>query len=187
MLNRLLISQRIPAPFFRVTMSARLLAFALALIFTACTHQPAHGMTPAGTTKMSQGQSLQVSQNAQLSTALGTAIEQVANKAIPAVVHIVVKEKQELANPFYAYKDNPLDYGLPLQEGVAIQWIDPKGPMGEAGFEVGDIIVGLDDHPVQGVDSFNELMTAMPHHQKAVLLAIDHKSGQSGYVQVEIS
>jgi serine protease Do len=79
------------------------------------------------------------------------------------------------------------DYGLPLPEGVAIQWLDPKGPMSEAGFEVGDIIVGLDDHPVQGVDSFNELMTSMPHHRKFILLAINHKSGQSGYVQVEIS
>jgi hypothetical protein len=28
---------------------------------------------------------------------------------------------------------------------------------------------------------------AMPHHQKAVLLAISHKTGQSGYVQVEVS
>jgi serine protease Do len=79
------------------------------------------------------------------------------------------------------------DYGLSLPEGVAIQWIDPKGPIGKAGFEVGDVILGIDDHPFQGVDSFNELMTAMPHHQKVVLLAISHKTGQSGYVQVEIS
>jgi serine protease Do len=79
------------------------------------------------------------------------------------------------------------EYGLPLPEGVAIQWIDPKGPMSKAGFEVGDIIVGLDDHPVQGVDSFNELMKVMPHHHKFTLLAINHKNGQSGYVQVEIS
>jgi len=79
------------------------------------------------------------------------------------------------------------DYGLSLPEGVAIEWVDPKGPIGKAGFEVGDVILGLDDHPFQGVDSFNELMTAMPHHQKVVLLAISHKTGQSGYVQVEIS
>ena len=77
-------------------------------------------------------------------------------------------------------------YGLPLPEGVAIQWIDPKGPMGKAGFEVGDVILALGDHPVQGVDSFNELITLMPHHQKVVLLAISHRTGQSGYVQVEI-
>jgi serine protease Do len=77
-------------------------------------------------------------------------------------------------------------YGLPLPEGVAIQWIDPKGPMGKAGFEVGDVILALGDHPVQGVDSFNELITLMPHHQKVVLLASSHRTGQSGYVQVEI-
>jgi serine protease Do len=79
------------------------------------------------------------------------------------------------------------DYGLSLPEGVAIEWVDPKGPIGKAGFEAGDAILGLNDHPFQGVDSFNELMTAMPHHQKVVLFAISHKTGQSGYVQVEIS
>ena len=79
------------------------------------------------------------------------------------------------------------DYGLSLPEGVAIQWVDPKGPIGKAGFEAGDVILGLDDHPFQGVDSFNELMTAMPHHQKVVLLAIRHKTKQPGYVQIEIS
>jgi hypothetical protein len=51
---------------------------------------------------------------------------------------------------------------------------------------VGDVILALNDHPVQGVDSFNELMTGMPHHQKVVLLGISHKTGQSGYLQVEI-
>jgi S1-C subfamily serine protease len=79
------------------------------------------------------------------------------------------------------------DYGLSLREGVAIQWVDPKGSIGQAGFEKGDVILALDDHPVQGLDSFNELITPMPHHQKVVLLAISHKTGQSGYVQVEIS
>ena len=507
MFNRLLRSLRISAPFFKMTMSALLLTLACAWLLAACNREPSPGTTSPGTAESSQGQPLQVSQSQQLSTALGTAIENVADKAIPSVVHIVVKEKQELANPFYAYKDNPFfrrffglpkdmpkklerelvglgtgviidaqghilsnyhvvggatqievtlsngtqypatvvgvdpktdlgvikinakkplpfltfansdkakvgqwvvaigeprglyqtvtqgiisakhrtgitdpggyqdflqtdaainpgnsggplltldgrviginsmiasvsggfegigfaipsnmaahvaqaliahgkvergwvgvsvqdltadlaksfglqtpngalisevqkggpadkaglkkgdviitcqdrqianasafrndvanstigqqvkvviwrdgkkqeilltigdlqvarkavaaelkarlgvvvrpltikeaeDYGLSLPEGVAIQWIDPKGPLGKAGFEVGDVIVGLDDHPVQGVDSFNELMTAMPHHQKVVLLAINHKNGQSGYVQVEIS
>jgi S1-C subfamily serine protease len=76
---------------------------------------------------------------------------------------------------------------MSLPRGVAIKWIDAKGPIGKAGFEVGDVILALDKHPIQGVDSFNELMTEIPHHQKVVLLAISHKTGQSGYVQVEIS
>jgi serine protease Do len=78
------------------------------------------------------------------------------------------------------------NYGMSLPEGVAIQWIDPKGTIGAVGFEVGDVILALNNHPVQGVDSFNELMTSIPHQQKVVLLAISHKTGQSGYVQVEI-
>jgi serine protease Do len=79
------------------------------------------------------------------------------------------------------------DYGLSLPKGVAIEWIDPKGPIGKTGFEVGDVILALDNQPVQGVDSFNEMMLAMPHGQKVVLLAVSHKTGQSGYVQLEIS
>ncbi|UCF90583.1 MAG: trypsin-like peptidase domain-containing protein, partial [Desulfobacterales bacterium] len=79
------------------------------------------------------------------------------------------------------------DYGLSLPEGVAIKWIDPKGPIGQAGFEAGDFILALDNQPIQGVDSFNERMKVMPHHQKVVLFAISHKTGHSGYVQVEIS
>jgi serine protease Do len=79
------------------------------------------------------------------------------------------------------------DYGLSLPKGVAIQWVDPKGPIGRAGFEVGDVILALDNQPVRGVDSFNDLMAVMPHHQKVVLLGISHYTGQSGYVQVDIS
>ena len=116
MLNRLLISQRVSAPVFKMMMAGLLLAFACAWIFTACNQQPAPGIKSPDTTELSQGQSLQVSQSPQLSTELGTAIEQVASKAIPAVVHIVVKEHQEMANPFYSYKDNPFFrrfFGLP--------------------------------------------------------------------------
>jgi serine protease Do len=79
------------------------------------------------------------------------------------------------------------DYGLSQPKGVAIQWIDPKGPIGQAGFEVGDVILALDNRPVQGVDGFNEMMSAMLYDQKVILLAISHKNGQSGYVQIEIS
>jgi serine protease Do len=79
------------------------------------------------------------------------------------------------------------DYGLSLPEGVAVRWVDPQGPIGKVGFEVGDVILALDNQPVQGVDSFNEMMSEIPHHQKVLMLAISHKTGQSGYVQVETS
>jgi serine protease Do len=79
------------------------------------------------------------------------------------------------------------DYGMSLPKGVAIQWIDPEGPIAKSGLKVGDVILALDKYPVQGVDSFSEMMTVIPHHQKVVLFAINHKTGQSGYVRVEVS
>ena len=116
MFNKLLTSHRFSGTSFKMKVAAMLSVFASALIFTACNQQPQPGIKASNTTESSQGQSLQVSQSPQLSTALGTAIEQVADKAMPAVVHIEVKEHQEMANPFYAYKDNPFFrrfFGLP--------------------------------------------------------------------------
>jgi len=37
-------------------------------------------------------------------------------------------------------------YGLDTDEGVAISSVDPKGPLGQAGFEVDDIILGDQRH-----------------------------------------
>ena len=101
-------------------------------------------------------------------------------------VAAVVKERMGVVVRPLTVKEAE-DYGLSLPNGVAVKWVDPKGAIGQAGFEVGDVILALDNQPVQGVDSFNEMLMAMPHHQKAVLLAISHKTGQSGYVQVEVS
>jgi hypothetical protein len=64
-------------------------------IVTACTQQPALPQKPSETTEVSQAGSGRLNQPIQLSADLNTAIEQVADKAIPAVVHIVVKEHQQ--------------------------------------------------------------------------------------------
>jgi len=77
-------------------------------------------------------------------------------------------------------------YGLDPQQGVAIRALDPKGPLAAAGFEVGDIILQVNDQAVSGLEGFVNLISALPHHQKVALMAIDHRSGQSGYVQVEV-
>jgi serine protease Do len=78
-------------------------------------------------------------------------------------------------------------YGLSSPEGVAIQWVDPKGPLGKVGFEVGDLILAIDKRPISGVDDFTGLITTLPRHQKVVFLALDHRSGKTGYVQVEVN
>jgi serine protease Do len=116
MFNRILISHGVDTPSLRKMSAGLLLAFACTLIFTACDQMPALSMKPSAAKQLSQSEPLWVNPNRQPSTDLNTAIEQVADKAIPAVVHIVAKEHQEMANPFYAYKDNPFFrrfFGLP--------------------------------------------------------------------------
>ena len=116
MLNRLLISQRIPACFLKIMMAVLLLAFAFAWMFTACVQPRAQSIKASDTTELSQAGSQRVNQRPFTSSNLSTAIEHMADKAIPAVVHIIVKEHQEMANPLYAYKDNPFFrrfFGLP--------------------------------------------------------------------------
>ncbi len=116
MLNRLFISHRMPARYLKMMTAGLLSALACMWIVTACTQQPTLPQKPADTTEVSPAGSGRLNQPVHLSIDLNTAIERVADKAIPAVVHIDVKEHQEMANPFYAYKDNPFFrrfFGLP--------------------------------------------------------------------------
>jgi serine protease Do len=77
-------------------------------------------------------------------------------------------------------------YGLEPGQGVAIASVDSKGVLGKAGFEKDDIILSINNIPVEGVEGFVALAKALPAHQQAVLKALDHRTGQSGYVQVNI-
>jgi serine protease Do len=77
-------------------------------------------------------------------------------------------------------------FDLEPQEGVAIASVDPMGPLSEVGFETGDIILEVDGQPVEGVESFLEIVNSLQPGQEATLLAIDHRSGQSGYLQVAV-
>jgi serine protease Do len=77
------------------------------------------------------------------------------------------------------------NYGLRSPMGVDIQWVDPNGVLGKVGFEVGDLILAVGKLPVEGVDSFLNMVSHLPHHQKIVLLALDHRSSQTSYVQIE--
>jgi S1-C subfamily serine protease len=77
-------------------------------------------------------------------------------------------------------------YGLNENQGVAIGWLDPKGPLHGAGFEVGDLILGINNQPVEGVESFVHLVNVLKPNTKASLFALDHKSGNAGTVLVTV-
>jgi serine protease Do len=77
-------------------------------------------------------------------------------------------------------------YQLDPQEGVAISSVDPKGPLGEAGFEVNDIILEINNASVEGVEGFVDMVNALPHNQRMVIKALDHRTGDTGYLEVNI-
>jgi serine protease Do len=75
-------------------------------------------------------------------------------------------------------------YGLDSTQGVAISRLDFKGPLRDAGFEVGDVILAINDQPIQGVETFAALVKLLKPQEKITIMALDHKSGQTGMVQV---
>jgi serine protease Do len=74
-------------------------------------------------------------------------------------------------------------HGLGTRQGVAISWVNPKGPLGKIGFEVGDIILEINGQPVEGVESFVALASTLKPHQKIAVVALDHRSGNVGSVE----
>ena len=77
-------------------------------------------------------------------------------------------------------------YGLEVGQGVAISSVEANGVLGKAGFEKDDVILNINNTPVDGVQGFVAIAKALPPHQEAVFKALDHRTGQSGYVQVAI-
>jgi serine protease Do len=77
-------------------------------------------------------------------------------------------------------------YGMNHQQGVVITWEDPKGPLKEAGFEVGDIILSIDNQPIPSVESFVYLVSVLKPDQKITIIALDHRTGNTGTVEVTV-
>jgi serine protease Do len=71
-------------------------------------------------------------------------------------------------------------YNLNVNQGVVISWLDPKGPLGEAGFEVGDMILAVNNQPVEGMESFVGLVSSLKPKQRISVLALDHRTGNTG-------
>jgi serine protease Do len=77
-------------------------------------------------------------------------------------------------------------YGLNPNEGVVITWEDPKGPLKEAGFEIGDMILAIENQPIESMENFVDLVNLLQPKQKISILALDHRTGNTGTVQVTV-
>lgn len=71
-------------------------------------------------------------------------------------------------------------------QGVIITWVDPQGPFGQVGFEPGDIILEVNGHAFKNLESFLFFVKSLDPAQRMTIFAIDHRSGQKGYVQIRM-
>jgi serine protease Do len=77
-------------------------------------------------------------------------------------------------------------YGLTAGQGVAITWVDARGPLGQAGFEVGDMIADINGQTFSSLEGFLEIVSALQPKQQIKVLAVDRKTGNSGYIQITV-
>ena len=75
-------------------------------------------------------------------------------------------------------------YGLNPNQGVVITWLDSKGLLAGAGFEVGDMILAINGQPIEGMESFVDLVSALRPNHKISILALDHRTGNTVTIQV---
>lgn len=77
-------------------------------------------------------------------------------------------------------------YNLDNKNGIAISWIDAKGPLRKAGFEVDDLILAIENQPMESPESFIRLMSSLKPGQNITFGALGHRTGNMGSVQVEV-
>src|SRR5712691_9658421 len=74
-------------------------------------------------------------------------------------------------------------YGMDAPQGVTVTAVDPQGALGQAGLEVHDILLAIEGQAIEGVDGLAGLVAALKPHQRMTVLALDHRSGETGSVQ----
>ena len=75
-------------------------------------------------------------------------------------------------------------YGMDSPQSVTITWVDPHGALGKAGLEVRDILLAIEGQPLDSIESLAQLTGAFKPQQRITVLALDHRSGNTGDVQV---
>ena len=77
-------------------------------------------------------------------------------------------------------------YGLEYDRGVVVTRVDPKGPLGRTRVKVGNMILGVDDQAIDGMEDLAATIGAARHLQRVRLLILDQKKAQFAYVTVRV-
>jgi serine protease Do len=77
-------------------------------------------------------------------------------------------------------------YDLNALQGLVITSVHPGSPLARTGFEPNDVMLEVNGQPIDGLEDFMDLISALRPEQRIILLGIDHRTGRSGYVQVVV-
>jgi S1-C subfamily serine protease len=66
--------------------------------------------------------------------------------------------------------------------GCCYSLVGSKGSLKLAGFGVADILLEINGQPTESMESFVGLMNILKPRQKIAVLALDHRSGTTGYI-----
>ncbi len=77
-------------------------------------------------------------------------------------------------------------YGLRLPRGVAIETVDAKGPLGQAGLEIKDLILAIGNQTIAGIDDFSAMINLLKPKQNVPLVCLDHRTGKTGTIEITV-
>lgn len=60
------------------------------------------------------------------------------------------------------------------------------GILAEAGLEKDDIILAVGDQEIEDLEGFTNLISSLPPHQRVDLVALDHRTGRTGTVEITL-
>lgn len=108
--------------------------------------------------------------------------------AIPSATVVDVVDdlvaRGETEHPFFGIspaavtEEMSAQLGLPTDEGIAVLEVAPGGPAEKAGIEPGDVIVSLDDIPIQSPEDFVSLLRAREVGDEVTAVVV-HEGGRS--------
>jgi len=77
-------------------------------------------------------------------------------------------------------------YGLEAHQGVTITRVDSNSALGKAGLEVRDILLAIDDQQIASMEDLVHLVSALKPQQRITVSALDHRTGNTGELQVTL-
>ncbi len=95
--------------------------------------------------------------------------------------------KERLGADFRAMAAKDLEkYGLESKTGVVVSSLAQNSPLKEAGIEVNDVILGVSGQMVDDLDGLAGILSTIPPNQQVSFLILDHRTGNTGTVQVTL-